>query len=83
MNMVYGLEVTVLCITFQQLSLRMSRKYKVAAYLDDGFLRWDFFCPILGKRYRRELEISEYVYKVNKQPTVLDKIVTTSGALLK
>ena len=42
-----------------------------------------FFCLVLGKRYRREVEISEYVYKVNKQPTVLDKIVTTSGALLK
>ena len=39
-----------------------------------------FFCLLLSKRYRREVEISEYVYNANKQPTVLYSIVTTSGA---
>ena len=40
------------------------------------------FCLVLGKRYRREVEISEYD-EVNKQPTVLGRMVTASGALLK
>ena len=60
----------------------MSRKHKVGAYLDDSYQRWDSFFVALGKGYRREVEISEYV-KVNKRQTVLDKFVTTSGALLK
>ena len=33
--------------TFEQLSLKMSRKHKVAAYLDDSSLRRDFFLSSL------------------------------------
>ena len=41
-----------------------------------------FFYLVLSKRYRKEVEMSEYVYEV-KHPAVLDKIVTISGVLLK
>ena len=62
----------------QQL-LNMSRKREVAAFLDDGSLRWKFFfCLVLGKKYREEVEISAYVYVV-EQPTVLDRIVTVGN----
>ena len=60
----------------------MSDKHKVAACLDDSCDEISF-CLVLGKRYGREVEISEYDDRVNKQPTVLGRIVTTSGALLK
>ena len=50
--------------TFEQLSLKMSRKHKVAAYLDHSSLQWNVFWLVLSKRYRREGEISEYVHKV-------------------
>ena len=50
--------------TFQQLSLKMSQPTSM-------MVPWGeiFFCLVLSKQYRREVEISEYVHKViNSQP---------------
>ena len=68
--------------TFEQLSLKMSYKHKVAATSMIVPCDEISFCLVLGKRYPREVEISEYD-EVNKQPTVLGRIVTTSRVLLK